>query len=168
MLGIIAFMQVVEGFLWLNIECNNINKFITYFIPVLLFIQPIVVIGTLYTFDSGLLSPLFYKILLGISILSLPLYIDWFKDGIGKCTKIGQNGHLVWPFTNTNPNALAQVIYNILLGVGFTTLNTKWYGIFYVIMAALGYFKSKITYGHSWGSIWCHYVNLLSIGALLV
>jgi hypothetical protein len=168
MLGCIAFMQVVEGFLWLNIECNDVNRFITYFIPVVLFLQPIVVIGALYTFNSGFLPPLFYKILLGISILSLPLYVDWFKDGIGKCTVIGQNGHLVWPFTNTNLNTLAQVIYNILLVVGFATLHTKWYGIFYVIMAAVGYFKSRITYGHSWGSIWCHYVNLLSIGALLV
>ena len=168
MLGFIALMQVVEGFLWLNIECNNINRFITYFIPLLLFIQPIVIIGTLYSFNSGLLSPSFYKILFGISLLSLPLYIDWFKDGIGKCTVVGNNGHLIWPFTNTNPNGLAHIIYNVLLSVGFATLNTEWYGIFYLIMAMLGYFKSRITYGHSWGSIWCHYVNILSIGALLV
>jgi hypothetical protein len=168
MLGCIALMQVIEGFLWLNIECNNVNRFITYFIPVLLFIQPIVVIGTLYTFDSGFLSPLFYKILLGISLLSLPLYIDFFKDGMGKCTAIGKNGHLVWPFTNINSFTLVHVIYNILLCVGFATLNTSWYGIFYLIMAAAGYSMSRIAYGHSWGSIWCHYVNLLSIGALLV
>jgi len=168
MLGVIALMQVVEGFLWLNIECNNVNRFITYLIPLLLFIQPIVVIGTLYTFNSGILSPLFYKILLGISLLSLPLYIDWFKDGLGKCTVIGKNGHLVWPFTNTNYIALAHVIYNTIIAIGFTTLNTKWYGIFYLIMAVVGFFKSRNTYGHSWGSIWCHYVNVLSIGALLV
>lgn len=168
MLGIIALMQVVEGFLWLNIECNNVNRFITYFIPILLFIQPIVVIGALYWFDSGFLSPSFYKIILGISLVSLPFYIDWFKDGIGKCTVIGKNGHLVWPFTNTTPIALAQVIYNTIIAVGFATLNTGWYGIFHTIMAIVGYFKSRITYGHSWGSIWCHYVNLLSIGALLV
>jgi hypothetical protein len=168
MLGFIALMQVIEGLLWLNIECDNINIFITSFIPILLFIQPIVIIGTLYSFGTGLLSPFIYKILLGIAFLSLPLYIDWFKDGIGKCTVIGKNGHLVWPFTNINPDSLAHILYNILLAIGFGTLNTEWYGIFYLVMAVLGNIKSRITYGHSWGSIWCHYVNLLAIGALFV
>jgi len=167
-LGFIALMQVIEGFLWLNIKCNKVNIFITSFIPLLLFLQPIVIIGTIYSFGTGLLSPLFYKILLGISLLSLPLYIDWFKDGIGKCTVIGQNGHLVWPFTNTNSNSLAHILYNTMLAIGFTTLNTEWYGIFYLLMAIIGYFKSRITYGHSWGSIWCHFVNILAIGALFV
>jgi len=168
MLGFISLMQVIEGFLWLNIKCNNVNIFITSFIPILLFLQPIVIIGTVYSFGTGTLSPLFYKILLGISLLSLPLYIDWFKDGIGKCTVIGQNGHLVWPFTNSNPYALVHILYNIILCIGFATLNTEWYGIFYVIMAILGHLKSRITYGHSWGTIWCHFVNLLAIGALFV
>ena len=168
MLGFISLMQVIEGFLWLNIECNNVNIFITSFIPILLFLQPIVIIGTLYSFGTGNLSPLFYKILLGISLLSLPLYIDWFKDGFGKCTVIGQNGHLVWPFTNSNQYALVHILYNIILSIGFATLNTEWYGLFYLIMAIIGYFKSRITYGHSWGSIWCHFVNLLAIGALFV
>lgn len=168
MLLFIALMQVIEGLLWLNIDCNNINIFITSFIPILLFLQPVIIIGTLYNFGTGLLSPFVYKILLGISLLSLPLYINWFKDGIGKCTVIGKNGHLVWPFINTHLSPLAHTVYNILLTIGFATLNTEWYGIFYVIMAILGYFKSRITYGHSWGSIWCHYVNLLAIGALFI
>jgi len=167
MLGFIALMQVIEGFLWLNIKCNNTNIFITYFIPILLFLQPIVIIGTLYYFGTGILSPLSYKILLGIWLLSLPIYIDWMKDGIGKCTVIGQNGHLVWPFTNAK-TTLAPILYNIIVSIGAVTLNTEWYGIFYLIMAILGFFKSKTTYGHSWGSIWCHFVNLLAIGALFV
>jgi hypothetical protein len=168
MLGFIALMQVVEGLLWLNIDCNNVNIFISSFIPILLYVQPIVIIGTVYAFDTGRLPPLFYKILLGISFLLLPLYIDWFKDGIGKCTVIGKNGHLVWPFTNITPNPLVQTLYNIILGIGFGTLNTEWYGIFYLIMALIGYFKSRIIYGHSWGSIWCHFVNLLAVGALFI
>jgi len=166
MLGFIALMQVIEGFLWLNIECNDINVFISSFIPLLLFLQPIVIIGTLWWFNSGFLPPLFYKILLGIAVLSLPLYIDWFQSGFGKCTVVGQNGHLVWPFTNVD--SLAQTLYNIMLLIGFGTLNTEWYGIFYLIMATIAKYKSKMTYGHSWASVWCHFVNLLAVGALLV
>jgi len=168
MLGFIALMQVIEGFLWLNIECDSTNIFISSFIPLLLFLQPIVILGTLYTFGTGVLSPSFYKALLGVCFLSLPLYVDWFKDGIGKCTVVGENGHLVWPFTNAIPYSPAQILYNTLLYIGFGTLNTEWYGTFYLVMATLGYFKSRITYGHSWGSIWCHFVNLLAVGALFV
>ena len=168
MLGIVAFMQIIEGLLWLNLECNNINIFITSFIPILLFLQPIIIIGTVYIFGTGLLSPLFYKILLGISVLSLPLYLNWIKDGIGKCTVVGKNGHLVWPFTNINPPPLAHMLYNMIISIGFITLNTEWYGIFYFLMANIGYFKTRMTYGHSWASIWCHFANLLAVGALFV
>ena len=167
-LGFIALMQVIEGLLWLNIECDDVNVFITSFIPILLFLQPIVIIGTIYSFGTGLLSPLFYKILLGVWLLSLPLVIDWFKDGFGKCTVVGENGHLVWPFTNNDSNTLVHMLYNIILGIGVATLNTTWYGLFYLIMATLSYLKSRMTYGHSWGSIWCHFVNFLAIGALFV
>ncbi len=168
LLGIIAFMQIIEGFLWLNIDCTSVNIFITSFIPLLLFIQPIVIIGAVYWFDAGRLPSFYYALLLGISLLSLPFYIDLYKDGMGKCTVIGQNGHLVWPFTKTDPKSLIDVLYNTICGIGFATLNTEWYGIFYLLAAMLGYLKSRAAYGHSWGSVWCHYVNLLAIGALFV
>lgn len=167
MLGFISLMQVIEGFLWLNIDCDNVNVFITSFIPILLFLQPVVITGTVYSFGTGYLPPLVYKILIGISLLSLPLYISWFNDGFGKCTVVGKTGHLVWPFTNT-PNLGVHTMYNTILGIGFATLKTEWYGIFYLIMATLSYHKSIRTYGHSWGSIWCHFVNFLAIGALFV
>ena len=165
MLGVIALMQVMEGLLWLNIECNKTNIFISSFIPLLLYIQPIVIIATLYSFGTGVLPPIFYKILLGISLLSLPLYIDLFKGGMGKCTTIGKNGHLVWPFETITVESL---VYNTIMSIGFVTLNTEWYGLFYVFMATISYLKSIITYGHSWSSIWCHFVNFLAIGALFV
>ena len=164
----ISFMQVLEGLLWLNIQCNSINIFITSFIPILLFVQPIVVIFTIYSFGIGLLPPLLYKIILGIWLFSIPLFLDWMKDGVGKCTTIGQNGHLVWPYTNTSEHFFEQILYNMIMATGFATLNNEWYGLFYLVMATLGYYKSRITYGHSWGSIWCHYVNILAVGALFI
>jgi hypothetical protein len=161
-------MQVIEGFLWLNIECDDTNVLITSFIPVLLFLQPIVILGTVYAFGTGCLSPVLYKLLLGAWLLSIPFFVNWMKDGIGKCTTVGENGHLVWPFTNTDDHSFIQTLYNVMLGVGFSTLNTEWYGLFYLSMSAIGYFKTRATYGHSWGSVWCHFVNLLAVGALFV
>jgi hypothetical protein len=161
-------MQVIEGFLWLNIECNNTNKIITSFIPLLLFLQPIIILGTLYYFKAGVLSPTIYKMLLGISFILLPLYIDWIKNTIGQCTVVGGNGHLVWPFTKVKANPLVTIFYFLTITIGIASLNTEWYGLFYMIMALLGLSKSISTYGHSWGSVWCHFANFLAIGALFV
>jgi hypothetical protein len=100
----------------------------------------------------------------------MPLFIDWMKEGLGKCTIIGLQGHLEWPFTNTsrNKHLIIQKIYNIILAIGFITLNTEWYGFFYTGIASLAYFTSKTIYGHSWGSIWCHFVNILAIGSIFI
>jgi hypothetical protein len=166
----ISLMQVLEGILWLNIECTETNKRVSQLIPILLYLQPIITICAIYFFGSGYLSPLAYKSLLVIWILSSPLFISWMKEGVGKCTTVGPNGHLEWPYANENQSShsLIQTIYNTILSLGFISLNTDWYGVFYVGVAALGYSASKNLYGHSWGSIWCHFVNLLAIGAIFV
>ena len=164
----IALMQVIEGLLWLNIGCGDANKIISAFIPLLLFLQPIIIVGTLYYFKAGVLSPSIYKLLLGISIILLPLYVLWAKNNIGKCTTVGDNGHLVWPFTKVSPNPLVTIFYFLTITIGIASLNAEWYGLLYMFMAFLGLSKSMSTYGHSWGSIWCHFVNFLAIGALFV
>ena len=166
----IALMQVVEFFLWLNTDCTQTNKNITYAIPVLLFLQPVIVLGSLLYFNVGLLPSIIYKVLLGIWIASLPLFIIWMKSGFNKCTKVGQNGHLVWPSTieNSVEQEWAQGIYNFMLVAGIGTLKTEWYGMFYVLMASIGYFQTKQIYGHSWASVWCNFVNILALGALFV
>jgi len=164
----IALMQVIEGLLWLNIECNDINIYITSFIPILLFLQPIVLLLSIYYFKTGILPPILYIILLYIWLVSIPLFMNWIKDGQGKCTTIGENKHLVWPFINTNEYFASQIIYNTLLSIGFISLNTPWYGLFYFIFSAISFFKSRNTYGHSWSSVWCHFVNILALGALFI
>ncbi len=166
----ISLMQLLEGFIWFNTNCTEINKKLTSLIPVLLYLQPLIVLGAVYFFNTGFLSPLIYKSLIAIWFLSLPLFINWMKDGMGKCTTVGPKGHLAWPFANSDDNSHVFVsgLYNILLAIGFITLKTEWYGFFYVIMAAIGHIVSRTIYGHSWGSIWCHFVNILAIGALFI
>jgi hypothetical protein len=166
----ISLMQILELFIWLNIECSNINKYISLFIPVLLFLQPIIVIVAILYFNSGRLSPTLYKILLGVWLICSPFFINWVNDGFNKCTTVGANGHLIWPYANSPKtiDQIVQTIYNLVLGIGIGTLNTKWYGIFYVVLASLSYNHIKEIYGHSWGSVWCNFVNFLALGALFI
>jgi hypothetical protein len=164
----ISLMQILELFIWLNLECSNTNKFISLFIPILLFLQPIIVITTILYFNSGRLSPTFYKIILGIWFICSPLFINWMKKGFNKCTTVSANGNLEWPFANSSKDQLIQTIYNLALGLGIGTLNTKWYGIFYIVLSSLSYNHIREIYGHSWGSIWCNFVNFLALGALFI
>ena len=166
----ISLMQVVEYFIWLNIECTNINKTISYCIPILLFLQPIITAGAVLYFRVGFLPPIVYKSILGIWIFSLPFFIDWMRDGFGKCTTVGPKGRLVWPYANSSIpfHQTIQSLYNSVLGVSIATLNTEWFGGFYVITAYFAYIFTKQTYGHSWGSVWCNFVNILATGALFI
>jgi hypothetical protein len=166
----ISLMQMVEFLIWLNHKCSNTNKFISLFIPILLFLQPIVVITTILYFKSGILSPIFYKIILSIWIICAPFFINWMKDGFNQCTIIGKNGYLVWPYTNSSKlmDQFMQFLYNIVLAIGIGTLHTPWYGIFYIVLALLSYYYIRNIYGHSWGSVWCNFVNFLAFGALFI
>jgi hypothetical protein len=163
----ISLMQIVELFIWLNLECSNTNKFISLFIPILLYLQPVIVICTILYFNSGILPPTFYKIILGIWGICFPFFINWMKNDFNKCTKVGSSGHLEWPYANS-PNQIVQSLYNLILVIGIGTLNTKWYGIFYIILSSLSYNHIREIYGHSWGSIWCNFVNFLAFGALFI
>lgn len=166
----ISLMQIVELFIWLNIECTNTNRLISLFIPILLFLQPIIIVSSILYFDSGRLPPIVYKILLGIWVICSPFFVNYMKKGFNKCTTIGSNGHLVWPYTNSSKSTdqFVETVYNLILGIGIGTLNTKWYGIFYLILSVLSLKYVKQIYGHSWGSIWCNFVNFLAIGALFI
>jgi len=166
----ISLMQIVEMLIWLNIECSTMNKLISLFIPILLFLQPIVVITTILYFNSGVLPRIYYKVALGVWLLCVPFFLTGMKYGFNKCTKVGVNGHLVWPYTNVDRSIdrIMQTLYNLVLVIGIGTLNTKWYGIFYIILSLFSYNYIREIYGHSWGSIWCNFVNFLALGALFI
>jgi hypothetical protein len=165
----ISLMQLIEGFIWLNIKCTQINKIISLFIPALLYLQPIVALTTVSYFKVGLLSSMIYTTLLCVWLLMLPFFLYWSKSIMGKCTTIAKNGHLAWP---SQPVVKLDIVINILyilaMGTAIITLNTPWYGIFYGIIATISYVVTKSTYGRSWSSMWCHFINILEVAALFI
>lgn len=166
----LSLMQILELFIWLNIECSNTNKLISLFIPILLFLQPIIVITTIIYFNSGKLPTIFYKFILVAWLLLSPFFINWMKIGFNKCTIVGANGYLEWPYANSSKpmDLFAQFLYNLVLVIGIGTLNTEWYGIFYIVSSLISANYIVKIYGHSWGSIWCNFINFLSLGALFI
>ena len=95
-----------------------------------------------------------------------PFFIEWMKTGFNKCTTVDK--HLVWPYAKRMENNLSQDLYNLILILGIGSLNTEWYGLFYVVTSVLSLKYIQHVYEHSWGSVWCNFVNFLAIGALLI
>jgi hypothetical protein len=169
-LFVIALMQLLEFFIWKNIECDSKNQFISFFIPIILFLQPLIVATSVLYYQVGLLPTYIYKLLIFIWILCLPFFINWMKDGFGKCTTIGTKGNLSWPYANSSKplHQCMQFLYNFILGISIVSLDTKWYGFFYIIIATYSYYYIRQNYHHSWGSVWCNFVNILALGALFI
>ena len=166
----ISLMQLLELFIWLHLDCSSTNAWISRWIPVLLFLQPIIVLLTLLYFQSGRLPSLFYQVILILWLLCFPLFMMWMNHGWNQCTTEGKTGHLRWPYANSSDSLsrCMQLAYNVILALGIGSLHTAWYGIFYVLLASFSYWYTKKIYGHSWGSVWCHFVNVLALGALFV
>jgi len=166
----ISLMQLLEFFIWLHLDCSSTNRWISRLIPVLLFLQPVIVLLTLLYFQSGRLPSLFYQVLLILWLFCFPLFIMWMNRGWNQCTTVGKMGHLEWPYANSSDVVarFMQTAYNVILVLGIGSLNTTWYGLWYVLLASYSYLYTKKRYGHSWGSVWCHVVNVLALAALLV
>jgi hypothetical protein len=166
----ISLMQIPELFIWLNLECSATNKRISLLVPILLFLQPIVIILAMLYYESGRMPRVIYKYMLGIWLLCFPFFMIWMKSGFNKCTTVGRNGHLEWSYANSDGgmDQFMQMMYNVILGISIGTLNTHWYGLFYVGLSGLSYNYVRKIYGHSWGSVWCNFVNFLALGALFI
>lgn len=165
----VSLMQLLEGFIWLNIKCNKMNKLLSLFIPILLYFQPLIIVGAVYYFKAGILSNIIYRNLFLLWVFFFPFFVYWIKDIVGKCTKIGKNGHLEWPAQPVSiKTVIMNLMYTLFIAIGFITLNTPWYGIFYFVISMISYFVSRDRYGRSWDSMWCHFVNILAVGSLFI
>jgi len=134
-----------------------------------IYLHPVVTLLTVYYFNVGFLDPAVYLKVLAAWLLLMPVFIYGSKDVFGKCTVVGKSGHLEWPdqpFRITD--ILMNLIYMAVLGIGIVTLRTPWYGILYGIVAFLSYLVSRSTYGRSWNTLWCHFINLLAVAALFL
>jgi hypothetical protein len=166
----ISLMQVVEFFLWFHTDCSPANKAISQIIPVLLFFQPVVVLASVLSFNAGWLPSWIYQGALLLWLLSIPLFLYWMRRPPPGCTTVGPTGHLAWPYANsTEPtDQFAQFLYNAALVLGLGTLRAHSFSAFYIALATASYFYTRQIYGHSWGSVWCNFVNFLAVGALIM
>jgi hypothetical protein len=167
--GILFFIGVMQGLewiLWTHLKCDWINQLVSRFIPIYLALQPIFINFIVSWFDAGWAPG--YTLLGWICLAFLPL-VAWRGQSIqGQCTKIGPTGHLQWPGVpdNTPVGRIIRAFYYVALAYPILTLKNTTFSFLYGFFSILSLFVFGQD-GKSWPSLWCHFVNLLAVFAVV-
>lgn len=150
----ISFMQLIEFFIWRNINNTRKNKFYSEIAKLVLVSQPVF---SLLTIQNK-----------SIKYATVVLYIVGFfvnkafftkKNIKYKKTTIGKNGHLRWNWMTTKP--ILVVIYLVCLLVPILFWKKSFIFVVFsaTLIASLILFRKDGT----WGSLWCWASNFIAL-----
>jgi hypothetical protein len=173
-LFVISLMQLFEYILWINLDCNSINKLITNIIPIYLYLQPILLAFIVWIMNAGWGGNI-YPLIIVISGILFPYYSAHVFKSKSQCIKIGECNHLNWNIqTNLFDNSI-PLLYRFLIFFYYVsmlyvtaTLNNRLLSIILVILWGFSYIIIRALYNEVWPSIWCHSVNVAAIFALFI
>ena len=153
-LFIIAFitMQLIEFFIWRNINNKFYNNIFSILATVLLIIQPIISIM--------IISNVQIRNLLLISYLLLAIPFSIYQFSVNHIhSVIGKSGHLKWEFFHTTPIIMFMWLFFFLFSFVY---EKKWYGLsFGLITLIINYINYKND--NTMWSMWCWSVNSIMI-----
>lgn len=164
---VVVLMQLIEGILWLHPECDTTNKIFSTTIPIILYIQPLLINAIVAFYAAGWSSG--YAIIALLFLGFLPFQLFHIYQRYGKCVTTS-NGHLDWSpiIGDVDPiGVLPEFIYNAAMVFPFLTLKNKLFGLSYIASSIVSRFGIGGAYPQTWPSLWCHFVNGLAVLALL-
>ena len=167
-LVVVAVMQIIEGVLWLNPDCDTINQQFSAAIPVLLYLQPLLINAIVAWYAAGWGAG--YGIIALGFLVFLPIQLYWIGQRFGACVTRNSNGQLDWtPIVGkVDPiGILPGMIYDAAMMYPFLTLQNPLFGLSYLIMSIVSRIGFEGLYTQTWPSLWCHFVNALAVLALL-
>ena len=144
-------MQLIEFFIWRNIDNKKINNLLSIVGALLLLIQPIA--SLLMLKDDSLK----YKLITLYSIIAFPYFIYYnYYNEIN--TEVSRLGHLKWNWRNKT--GIDTVLYILWFVVLFFPLlvNKNYQALIYVLFLLAITFYSFLQDG-SEGSLWCWTIN---------
>lgn len=146
------FMQLIEFFIWRNIDNKFYNKMFSITATLLLLVQPI--------FSILIISNKKIKqILLSIYLLLALPYSIWKFSTENIHSIISKSGHLQWIFFKTSPIILLMWLFFLLFPLFYEKL---WGGcLFGMFLLSISYY----TYmnDRTFGSMWCWIINFIFI-----
>lgn len=167
----ISFIQLAEFIIWTHMGPTPENHIVSSIIPLLLYLQPILISFILLSFKAGL-YPEFYKIVFYGSLAFLPFYIYYLSQMYKPNTYsvIGQKGHLEWPsnrFKSTLFGYISLSLYVAIILLMFATLKNRTLALVFLIGYGISGLYYKLYYDRAWGSVWCHSASAMTVAALL-
>jgi hypothetical protein len=159
-------MQLVEYGIWKHLDCGPVNKFLSSLISILLFLQLILINLIVWRFSAGWASG-YLPIAFAFSLyLPYKIYSAW--SSYGNCVKVGEGGHLEWvsvPDQSTF-GTIERYIYYVALAYPIATLKNVPFATLFTGFSFLSLIQTGLTNQKTWPSVWCHFVNFLSVFAL--
>ena len=141
-------MQLIEFFIWRNINNTFYNHIFSTMAALLIFIQP--VISLMLLPDISLRN----NLLVTYSVFFIPYFIYKFITNNMK-SQISNKGHLVWLFFDTNMLLFFGWLFFFLFSFFYTrSVNTLIFGIVLFFISYYNYYKDNTI-----GSMWCWVVN---------
>lgn len=142
------FMQLIEFFIWKNINNKFYNHVFSTMGTFLIFIQPI--------FSIMIITNIQIKNILLIVYLSLAIPFSIYKYLTKNIhSVVSESGHLRWKFFELTPFILIIWLFFLLFGLIY---EKKWTGFgIGLILVCISYYNYKND--HTMGSMWCWLIN---------
>ena len=145
-------MQLVEVFIWRNIDNKLYNHIFSTMAAMLIFIQPIVSLMILSNI------PLRNKLLVAYLVVFIPYFAYMFITNQMK-SSISNKGHLIWWFLGPNMLLLFGWVFFFLFSFIYTqTFYGFLFGAVLLCISFYNYYNDKTI-----GSMWCWVVNSVMI-----
>jgi hypothetical protein len=147
-----VFMQLIEFFIWKNINNKFYNNIFSIIAILLLALQPIASIMILSNIQLRNILLFLYL------LLTIPFLIYKFSTQ-HVYVVISKSGHLQWKFFGSNPIVWITWLFFFVFSLIY---EKKWFGIIFAIVALIITF---INYNndHTVWSMWCWSVNSIMI-----
>ena len=155
----IILMQLVEFFLWRNLNNPFYNKIFSTLGVLLLMFQPFMSLLTLE-------DPSLRKSLIAVYSISTAIYFIYTLLTHNIHTTVSKKNNLLWNWNNRNNSVFVLVFYTFFLC--FPVFIRKYYLFFFMILITLLvslYYYSKDS---TTGSMWCWIANIISLYYALV
>ncbi len=153
----IVFMQLIEYFVWSDLDNERANFRYSVLAAGLLWLQPV---ASIYTLPSKWFSTAVGSYI-GLSFVGSLMNQKPLEETYRM--EKGENGHLVWKWLGkTRETAISLLVYFVFL-LGPLVIQKEWTLLTLALTTLAGSLYSFYE-ANTWGSMWCWFVNYLVVG----
>ena len=165
----VSLMQLVEWGLWLHLDCGPLHKLLSACIPLLLYAQPLVINWVVGYYNAGWgagYNIIAYILVALFGVKAFSVFTNYAK-GQTECVTVN-NGHLQWSANKNNLpfSTLENRFYALAMLYPLITFKDMFFGLAYALFGLLSLSIFQTSFTTTWPSMWCHFVNALSVLAI--